>query len=99
MVDSSKVTHASPSKDVEKKAALKSKSSRKTSDVEVDGVTYYTSAVLEDSLFDINVGDSRLRPSWDTEHKYPIWAVPSSLKAQFCRHPFVKTGRVIQVNA
>jgi len=98
MVDSSKTTHASPSKATEKKAATKSKGARKTSDVEQDGFSYYTSASLEDSLFDINVGSSRLRPSWDSEQKYPIWAVPNDLKAQFSRHTFVKMGRIIPVN-
>lgn len=98
MVDSTTTTHASPSADTQKKAASKSKGSRKTSDAMKDSTSYFTSSIDEDALFDIVVGESRLRPSWDSQQKHPIWAVPKALLLQFSRHTFVQTGRIIPVN-
>ncbi len=56
----------------------------------------YVSADEEASVYDLRIGDSRVRGSWDGSRTHVWWKVPNDLVANMTNHHHVWSGRIIK---
>ena len=58
----------------------------------------YVSADEEASVFDLRIGDSRVRGSWDGSRTHVWWKVPNDLVNAMSKHHHVWSGRIIKAD-
>lgn len=59
----------------------------------------YRSAREEHGNFDLVIGDTRIRGSWDAHRQYVFWKVPAELVPLVELHHHFVTGRIVQGGA
>ena len=57
---------------------------------------FFVSAEEEVMQFSITVAGNKINASWDADHEYLVWKVPSDLADRFAMHDFVVKGRIIR---
>lgn len=56
---------------------------------------YFVSANEEASVFDLRIGDVKVRGSWDANREHVFWKVPTELVKNAMQHHHVWAGRII----
>ena len=58
----------------------------------------YVSSDEEASVFDLRIGDSRVRGAWDGSRTHVWWKVPNDLVNSMAKHHHVWSGRIIKAD-
>ena len=86
--------------DDEPKASPKTKAKQKKAPVleASSPFSMYVSSDEESSVFDLRIGDSRVRGSWDGSRTHVWWKVPNDLVNAMSKHHHVWSGRIIKAD-
>jgi len=83
----------------DEKAAKREKASKKAkakkAPAPAPAFTMFVSANPEASVYDIRVGDIKVRGIWDGAREHVSWRVPASLTEAMMKHHMVWSGRII----
>lgn len=77
------------------KAKRKVKQSQAPKKEAASPFTYFVSAGEESSVFDLRVGDVKVRGSWDTGRTHVFWKVPADIVSNAMKHHHIWSGRII----
>lgn len=68
---------------------------RKAPKKEAPEFTMFVSANPESSVYDLRIGDVKVRGVWDGLREHVSWRVPNELVSSMMQHHFVWSGRII----
>jgi len=78
-----------------KASASKKAKQRKAVKSDAPAFTVFVSSDPESSVFDLRLGEVKVRGVWDGVRQHVSWRVPNELVDSMMKHHFVWSGRVI----
>lgn len=79
----------------QRREAASKKAKAKKAPAPQSAFTMFVSSSPETSVYDLRVGEARVRGIWDGSRQHVSWRVPSDLTEALMKHHMVWSGRVI----